>query len=184
MVRYRREMRWSLTPFASLNVFMCFLPSFALERESLTNDFTIIAFKSSTVIIRPMNSPGKVRTARPGHRHRKDNGPQEFQITPAVPPNTRELGTLTHYTQEIIKGGPRAMIAAQHRAAQLSAKYGEEVEAMWCLTTPYLDSLKNESTPDYDMDKRNKAKVRFALRWRPRFLAILALSGGVRLAAR
>ncbi|HEV2046913.1 MAG TPA: hypothetical protein VGQ95_09980 [Chthoniobacterales bacterium] len=110
-------------------------------------------------------------------------------------PDTKDLGTLARYTNEIIAGGPRALIAAQHKAAKLSAKFGEEFEAQWCLTTPYLRQLLSgvdpavKGQPDdaigrYSMTKRNRARARYALSWRPRFLAILALSKAPLIAAR
>jgi hypothetical protein len=141
------------------------------------------------------------RKARPGVRHRRDNGPIELEVEPVPPPLPSELGTLTRYTQEIIEGGPRALIAAQHRAAELSEKFGEEFEAQWCLITPWLKQLDESATSEkagqsvasdppekscssYSMTTRNRARVRYALLWRPRFLAVLALSGGPMLAAR
>jgi hypothetical protein len=110
-------------------------------------------------------------------------------------PDPKDLGTLTRYTNEIIAGGPRALIAAQHKAAKLSAKFGEEFEPQWCLTTPYLRQLLSgvnpavKEQPDvaigrYSMTKRNRARARYALSWRPRFLAILALSKAPLMAAR
>jgi len=105
------------------------------------------------------------------------------------------------YTQEILEGGPRALIAAQHKAAKLSAQFGEEFEAQWCLTTPWLQELASgrpvtrkandgyhgkDKDPDskYQMSVRNRARARYALAWRPRFLAILALSKAPMMAAR
>ena len=131
----------------------------------------------------------KKRTAAPGVRHRRDNGPAELAVDPVPPPDPQELGTLTRYTQEILAGGPRALIAAQHKAAKLSAKFGEEFEDQWCLTTKWLrDLLKKPDgqTADslYSMTVRNRARVRFALTWRPKFLAVLALSRSPIMAAR
>jgi hypothetical protein len=96
------------------------------------------------------------------------------------------LGTLTRYTREIIEGGPRALIAAQRRATELSAKFGEQIEAHWCLTTPWLKELANNVTDSTGRERVETAKlrVRYALQWRPRFLAVLALSGGPSLACR
>jgi len=114
-----------------------------------------------------MSEPTKQRTARPGVRHRKDNGPAEFDIEPVPPPTLSQLGTLTKFSREIIEGGPRALIAAEHQAGKLAEKFGIEVEAHWCLTTPYLEQLKVSQNP--------KA-ARYALQWRPRYLAVLSLS--------
>ncbi|MEY2536411.1 MAG: hypothetical protein QOG67_151 [Verrucomicrobiota bacterium] len=116
-------------------------------------------------------------------------------------PDPEDLGTLTRYTTEIIEGGPRALIAAQHKAAALSAKFGEEFEPEWCLTTKWLqemadgksvtrianDGYHGKNLPAdsmYQMSVRNRARARYALAWRPRFLAILALSKAPMMAAR
>jgi hypothetical protein len=149
--------------------------------------------------IEPIPDPealmAKPRTAAPGARHRRDNGPAELDVKPVLPPQPKDIGTLTRYTQEILAGGPRALIAAQHKAAKLSQLFGEEFESQWCLTTPYLRQLLSGADPAvkgqpddaigrYSMTKRNRARARYALSWRPRFLAILALSKAPLMAAR
>jgi hypothetical protein len=148
----------------------------------------------------------KKRTSAPGKRHRRDNGPAEYQVEPVPPPDPQSLGTLTRYTTEILAGGPRALIAAQHKAAELSARFGEEFEAQWCLLTPYLQQLNKGVDPAakpadsgqvaldddhrsfdvarYSMTERNRARARFAMTWRPKFLAILALTHSPDIAAR
>jgi hypothetical protein len=99
-------------------------------------------------------------------RHRKDNGPAEFEIDPVPPPTPEELGTLTKWSREIIEGGPRALIAAEHKAARLAARLGVEMESQWCLATGYLNRLAVNNPRD----------ARYALQWRPRYLAVLSLS--------
>jgi hypothetical protein len=116
----------------------------------------------------------KVRKSAPGVRHRRDNGPAEFDIEPVPPPTPEELGTLTKYSREIIEGGPRALIAAEHKAARLAERLGIEMEAQWCLTTPYLKQLARTHARD----------ARYALNWRPRYLAVLSLSRSDIYAAR
>jgi hypothetical protein len=124
------------------------------------------------------------RKATPRLWHRRDNGPEELEVQPLPPPSPKQLGTLTRFTREIIEGGPRAMIAAQHRAQELSKRFGEEIEAEWCLTTNWLKNLPSTGADGRDMTALNKIKVRYALTWRPRYLAALALSGGAQLACR
>jgi hypothetical protein len=107
------------------------------------------------------------RKSRPGVRHRRDNGPEELSVEPAPPPKSQDIGTLTRYTQEILAGGPRALIAAEHKAGKLAKKFGIELEAQWCLSTPYLEQLSKTE---------NAKAARYALQWRPRYLAVLSLS--------
>jgi hypothetical protein len=112
----------------------------------------------------------KKRHSAPGVRHRRDNGPAELEVQPVPPPTPEELGTLTKYGREIIEGGARSMIAAEHKAARLAERLGIEIEAQWCLTTPYLKQL---ATIDEGKHARN---ARYAINWRPRYLAVLSLS--------
>jgi len=114
-----------------------------------------------------MSEPTKKRKARPGHRHRRDNGPTELEVEPVPPPSLQDIGTATRWTQEILAGGPRALIAAEHKAAKLAKKFGIELEAQWCLSTPYLEHLAKSE---------NAKAARYALAWRPRYLAVLSLS--------
>lgn len=109
----------------------------------------------------------KKRTARPGIRHRRDNGPAELEVEPASPPKYQEIGTLTRWTEEILAGGPRALIAAEHKAAKLAKTFGIELEARWCLSTPYIEKLREGG---------NGRAANYALQWRPRYLAVLSLS--------
>ena len=116
----------------------------------------------------------KTRTAAPGVRHRRDNGPIEFQVSAVPPPTPEQLGTTTALTHTLISGGPDDMRKAVHQAAKLSKKFGEEFEAKWLLPTEWL----------YKLGARNRARARYALVWRPRFLAVLALSRSIILACR
>src|SRR6202043_1925913 len=68
------------------------------------------------------------RKARPGVRHRRDNGPQELEVTPVPPPSPAQLGTLHLHTESLIAAGPEALVRATHEAARLSKKFGEEIE--------------------------------------------------------
>jgi hypothetical protein len=123
--------------------------------------------------------PKSKRKSRPGHRHRRDNGPAELAVDPVPPPNLQELGTLTRYSQEVIAGGPRALIAAEHQAAKLAAQFGVEFEKTWFLKTPYLAGILSGEAIAH-LDPRGQAKAqteaKYALKWRPRFLAVYALS--------
>jgi len=107
------------------------------------------------------------RKSAPGVRHRKDNKLHELIVKPVPAPDPKQLGTLTRWTNEILKGGARALIAAEHKAAKLAKEFGVELEAKWCLTTAYIDHLR---------DSGNKRAANYALQWRPRYLAVLSLS--------
>jgi hypothetical protein len=115
------------------------------------------------------NIANSKRHSSPGRRTRRPNGPETFEVTPVPPPDPRDIGTATLYSQEILQGGPRAIIAAQHEAARLSAKFGEEIEAQWCLATPWLIQLTAS----------NRERARYTLMWRPRFLACVALTRSI-----
>lgn len=117
------------------------------------------------------------RIAQPGKRHRRDNGPETLEVVEVPPPPPRELGTAHVFTDVVLSGGPRALIRAEHEAARLSAKFGEEIEAQWCLATKYLLSLNHLSA-----DQR--ARARYAMQWRPRFLAVVALTRSIILGCR
>jgi hypothetical protein len=106
------------------------------------------------------------RHSSPGKRTRRPNGPETLSVEPVDPPSPAELGTGHLYSHEILAGGPRAIIAAQHEAARLSQKFGEDIEAKWCLATAWL----------YKLASTDRARARYALMWRPRFLAVLSIT--------
>lgn len=86
----------------------------------------------------------------------------------------QDVGTLTRYTEEIIAGGPRALIAAEHKAQKMAQRFGIEVESQWCLTTEWLSQLAKANARG-----RGREYARYALGWRPKFLAVLSLSGSI-----
>src|SRR5260370_25561783 len=94
-----------------------------------------------TVYDLPLPKLTEKRKAAPGIRHHRDKDPRELEVNPVSPPPLQAHGTLTRYTTEILAGGPRALIAAQHKAAKLSELFGEAFESQWCLTTAYLRQL-------------------------------------------
>jgi hypothetical protein len=118
----------------------------------------------------------KTRTAGSCKRHRKDNGPIEYQVQPVPPPRPEQLGQLTLHTETIIKDGPGALAAAHREAARLSVKFGEHFEPQWCLMTNWLRNLR--------ASHRGRERVRYALAWRPRFLATVAMTHSVMAGAR
>lgn len=113
--------------------------------------------------------PSAQRLSEPGKRHRKDKGPLVLGVKAVPPPSPQDLGSLHFHTSAIIAGGPDALFHAHHEAAKLSKKFGEEFEAKWFLKTKWLSEL----------EIRHRARARYALTWRPRFLAMLALTRSV-----
>jgi hypothetical protein len=108
----------------------------------------------------------KERKSAPGERHRQPNGPVTLGVVEVEPPSPAELGTAHLYSHEVLTGGPRAMIAAHHQAAKLSKQFGEDIEAKWCLATPWL----------YQLATTHRARARLALLWRPKYLAVLSIT--------
>jgi hypothetical protein len=96
------------------------------------------------------------------------------KVQPAPGPNPKELGFNTVVLEEIIRGGPGELEKVEQKARKLAKLYGEEFEAKWFLETAWLKQ----------MDSAHRARARYALKWRPHFLAALALSRSPRLAAR
>ena len=98
-------------------------------------------------------------------RKRKTKADYRAEITPASPLLPEELGPNTLFMQEVIKATPEQIAKAEHVAQKYSAKFGQEFEASWFLQTDWLTKLKCV----------NRVRARAALRWRPKFLAALAI---------
>ncbi len=96
------------------------------------------------------------------------------KIEPVPAPDPKELGFNAVVLEEIIRGGPGQLKKAEQKARRLAKLYGEEFDAKWFLETTWLKQ----------MDSAHRARARYALQWRPHFLAALALSRSPRLAAR
>ena len=86
----------------------------------------------------------------------------------------KEAGFNSVILEEIVRGGPGELRKAERKARKLAKLYGEQFEAKWFLETRWLKQ----------MDAAHRARARYALQWRPHFLAALALSHSPRLAAR
>jgi hypothetical protein len=94
---------------------------------------------------------------------RSSNG--EVSIAPI---NLRDIGTMTAELDDLIASGPNALKSAHRRAAKLAQRFGEDFSEMWCLKTDWLRKLET--------DIRGRTRARFAMQWRPIFLATLALT--------
>lgn len=147
------------------------------------------------------------RLSEPGKRHRRDNGPEALEVEEAPELTQADLGTTTFNVQELVGRGADALRRAHHDAAKLSKRFGAEFEAKWLLLTPWLaqradGSLAHELNsrnanrpigPDgHPLGSRSLLKLlashrgcaRYALIWRPRYLAALALTRSPIIAAR
>src|SRR4051812_5402180 len=134
---------------------------------------SISCAECGTLIAGPGPKP-KARVSAPGTRHRSNNGPAQFLVTPVDAPTPAEIGPGHHFTTLLLEGGERGIIAAEHEATRLSEKFGEEIESEWCLATTWLKTLTESS----------RERARYALQWRPRFLAIVSLTRSVILGSR
>ena len=85
-----------------------------------------------------------------------------------------ELGFNTRVLDEIIAAGPAGLRRAQRTALRYAKRYLEEAADSWRLETEWLKSF----------DAVHRACARYALVWRPRFLAALAMRHSPELAAR
>lgn len=134
-----------------------------------------------------------IKGSRSAHTHRKKG---EEPPDPAERPH---VGTLTANLEAILSNGPDSLAAAHRQYATLSKQHGEIFESQWFLLTPYLQKLESTSPPDNylanfgprgngqqpvspqirfnEWQRRTRARVRYALSWRPRFLAMLAITG-------
>ena len=133
-------------------------------------------FKIDTIPDPEAKQPKKQRVAAPGVRHRRDNGPQELEVTPVPPPPADQLGSLHLHTEDIISGGAADLLATHHRASKLAVKFGEELVDQWRLKTDWM--LKLAAT------HRGRERANYAMRWRPTFLAVVALSHSTMLGCR
>jgi hypothetical protein len=97
--------------------------------------------------------------------NRKTKADYRAEIAPAPPLSPQELGPNTLFMQELIKATPDQIAKAEHIALKYSAKFGQEFEAAWFLETEWLTKLKSV----------HRVRARAALRWRPKFLAALAI---------
>jgi hypothetical protein len=111
--------------------------------------------------VNPHEPPGQ---PKPAQRH-KTKADYRAEIAPAPPLLPEELGPNTLFMQEVIQATPEQVAKAEHVAQKYSAKFGQEFEASWFLQTDWLTKLKSV----------NRVRARAALRWRPKFLAALAI---------
>ena len=108
-------------------------------------------------------------------RSRKTKGDSRAQIQPAAAP---ELGFNALLLDQAIGAGPSGIRKTQHVALKFAKKYQEEAIEHFRKVTALLQSWIDKGDGHY------RARARFALVWRPRFLAALSMTNSVTLAAR
>ena len=109
---------------------------------------------------------GKVKVSRS-----KAKGGSRAQIKRAPAP---KVGFLTNAVETAIAAGPAGLRRAQRTALHHAKRYMGEVADSWKLETEWLKSF----------DTVHRARARYALVWRPRFLAALSMCHSPELAAR
>jgi hypothetical protein len=96
--------------------------------------------------------------------------PVQCSKSPPVP----EIGFGTRALDQVIAAGPTGLRRAQRTALRHAKRHLEEAADSWKLETEWLKSF----------DAIHSARARYALVWRPRFLAALSMCHSPELAAR
>ncbi|HEX9281981.1 MAG TPA: hypothetical protein VF878_05870 [Candidatus Udaeobacter sp.] len=104
-------------------------------------------------------------------RRRKAKKDYRAEITPAAAP---KAGFNTTIIEQVLAAGPTGIRKAQQIALRHAKRYHEDAVDYWRKKT---DWLKNS-------DGSYRAHARYALAWRPRFLAALSMCHSVQLACR
>jgi len=108
-------------------------------------------------------------------RMRKTRADYRSEITPVHPPKSTFVSTVV---EQAIEAGPGGIREAQRLALKFAKKYHEETAEHFRKVTKYLRAWLDNGDTD------NRARARFALVWRPRFLSVLSMTNSVTLAAR
>lgn len=107
-------------------------------------------------------------------KRRKTKADYRAEITPAPAPTPKELGFNTTIIEDTIAAGPAGLRQAQRIALKFAKQFQQEAIDHWRKET---DWLKNS-------DGSTRACARYAMVWRPRFLAALSMCHSVELACR
>lgn len=120
--------------------------------------------------------------------------PPEELSTSVRPPTPKDLGPLTEYVTETIKGGASAHRAARREAKRFSQQFGIEFDAQWLTETPWLREwaegkhrLTGRQLPREaatNCDRPTRLRVRAVVAKRSRFLTFLAVLGSQKAAAK
>jgi hypothetical protein len=96
---------------------------------------------------------------------------------PMKPATAPEVGLNTILLEQAIAAGPGGIRNAQRIALKFAKKYHEEAIDYFKKVTPFLQDWIDKGDSYY------RARARFALVWRPRFLSALSMTNSVTLAA-
>jgi hypothetical protein len=119
--------------------------------------------------------PAQRATSRKG----KSLADRRAEITSALAPDPAQLGLATALVDKALAAGPAGLRQAQHVAMRFAKQFQEECEDKWRKVTPWLAAKRSDGS-----DSSARACVRYALVWRPKFLAALSLTRSPTLSAR
>ncbi len=100
------------------------------------------------------------------------------RITPASVPDPAQLGLTTTLLDKALAAGPIGIRKAQSVAIKFARKFQTETEDHFKKRTKFLQTWFDSNDPNA------RARARYALVWRPKFLAGLSLTNSPTLAAR
>jgi hypothetical protein len=118
---------------------------------------------------------GQANVSGSSTRSRKTKADSRAQIQPATPP---QPGFNTAIIEEAVAAGPVGVRSAQKIALRHAKQMHEESVDYWRKTTDFLKAWTDSSDSFY------RARARYALVWRPRFLAALSMTHCVQLSCR
>jgi hypothetical protein len=118
----------------------------------------------------------KAKELRTKNSKAKHDYRSEIEEAPEI--NKRLLGTNTLLVEEAIAQGPLGIRQAQRTALKFARQFQQEQEDRWKVVTPWLSAKQSDTS-----DQRARACARFALAWRPKFLAALSMTRAPSLAA-
>jgi hypothetical protein len=112
-----------------------------------------------------------------GKNHRKSTKRPEG-ITPIQPPAPKDIGFNTSIVDQALASGPAGLRKAQRVAIKFARQFRAEAEDHFKKRTKFLKQWFDSN------DSNARARARYALVWRPKFLAGLSLTNSPTLAAR
>jgi hypothetical protein len=111
-------------------------------------------------------------------RRRKAKADSRAQIAPTASPDPAQLGLTTVLVDKTLADGPAGLRKAQRVALKFARQFQQETEDQFKKRTNFLNQWFDSIDPNARM------RARYALVWRPKFLAGLSLTNSPTLAAR